>query len=146
MQINCSIEINKSRAEVVGLFQNRSQHHHWHQGLQSFELLKGKDWEVGTQHHIPFKVGRTKFVLLETITHNNLPSSIQMQVDTLGKGINNTMLNKFTELDSGKTFYEVDVVYTFTSWPMKLMAKLMPGMFKKQVQKMLEQFKVAIEI
>jgi uncharacterized membrane protein len=145
MQIKCSIEINKSRAEVLILFQDRKQHHHWHQGLQNFKLLKGKDWKVGTQHHIPFKVGRTEFVLLETITHNNLPDSIQMQVDTLGKGINNTMLNKFTELDNGDTFYEVEVAYTFTSWPMKLMAKLMPGMFKKQVQKMLERFKTAVE-
>lgn len=145
MYIHCQIEILASREQVLGIFQDRSQHHHWHQGLQGFELLQGKNWEVGTQHHIPFKMGRTEFTLLETITHNELPDSIQMQVDTLAKGINNTMLNRFTTTENGNTLYEVEVVYTFTSWPMKFMAKLMPGIFKKQVQKMLERFKATIE-
>lgn len=144
MHIHCQIEIPASKAEVLSVFQDRSQHHLWHQGLQGFELLKGKEWEVGTQHHLPFKVGRTEFMLLETITHNDLPHSIKMQVDTLGKGINNTMLNRFTELENGNTLYEVEVVYTFISRPMKLMATLMPRMFKKQVQKMLERFKEAV--
>ena len=89
-------------------------------------------------------MGKTKFTLLETITHNDLPQSIKMQVDILGKGINNTMLNRFTESDSNNTLYEVEVAYTFTSWPMKIMATLFPKLFKKQVQKMMERFRDAV--
>lgn len=144
MNIHCQTEIPANRTQVLSIFQDRSQHQCWHLGLQGFELLKGKGWEVGTQHHIPFQMGKTKFTLLETITHNELPDSIQMQVDTLGKGINNTMLNRFTEIDDNNTLYEVEVVYTFTSWLMKIMAAIFPKLFKKQVQKMLERFRNAV--
>lgn len=67
-----------------------------------------------------------------------------MQVDTLGKGINNTMLNRFTESESNNTLYELEVVYNFTSWPMKRMATIFPKLFKKQLQKMMERFRDAV--
>ena len=119
MDIHCQIEIFAKREKVLATFQDRSQHYSWHQGLQRFELLKGRDWEEGTQHHLPFKMGRTEFTLLETIIENRLPNAIQMKVNTLGKGINNTILNRFSETKEGNTLYEVEVVYTFTSWSIK---------------------------
>ena len=53
---------------------------------------------------------------------------------------------KFKKISSGVTRLEQEIHYTkFNGVLIKLMAKLFPGMFKKQVQKWLDQFKVFVE-
>ena len=145
MKFNCSISINKKREEVITLFQDRQQHPKWHKGLMGHECINGHAWEEGSQHHLPFKMGRTAFTLLETVLENNLPDHILLDVDTLGKGIHNSMNNRFIDLGDGRCQYEVEIIYTFSSFPMKMMGKLFPFLFKKQVQEMLSRFKNVAE-
>lgn len=54
----------------------------------------------------------------------------------------NTMTSRFSELGENKTEYTAEIEYTkFNGIIPKLMSMLFPGMFKKQSQKWLEQFK-----
>lgn len=51
------------------------------------------------------------------------------------------MNSRFTPLGENRTRYDVDIEYKFFGTMIKIMAFLMPGMFKKQVQKHIERFK-----
>ena len=52
----------------------------------------------------------------------------------------------FIKLDSGMTRLEQNIHYTkFNGFLPKLLVKLFPGIFKKQVQKWLNQFKTFVE-
>lgn len=73
MHIHCQIQIPCSIAKVLSVFQDRSQHHLWHQALQGFQLLNGKDWEVGTQH--PFPNGKNKIYTFGN-HHSQRPASL----------------------------------------------------------------------
>jgi hypothetical protein len=56
------------------------------------------------------------------------------------------MANRFIVLDNSSTRYEAEIDYTkFIGIVPKLMALLMPGVFKKQVQKRLDSFKSFVE-
>ena len=62
------------------------------------------------------------------------------------KQMTNTMTNRFTSLDENTTQYQAEIEYTdFNGFMVKLMAFLMPRMFKKQTQKWLFQFKAFAE-
>jgi hypothetical protein len=58
----------------------------------------------------------------------------------------NTMINRFTELPGQNTRFTTDMgYYKFIGFMSKFMALMMPGMFKKQNQKWLAQFKMFAE-
>ena len=60
--------------------------------------------------------------------------------------MDNTMTCYFTELGVNKTKYVSEIEYTaFRGFIPKAMATLFPGMFKKQVQKWLDNFKAFAE-
>ena len=60
--------------------------------------------------------------------------------------MDNTMKCRFVPLDDNKTRYEYEFEYTRISWVMpKLMAIIFPGMFRKQGEKWMRQFKAFAE-
>ena len=53
---------------------------------------------------------------------------------------------KFVAINENKTRYTSEIHYTeFNGFIVKVMAKLFPGMFKKQVLKWMQLFKVYVE-
>ena len=91
-----------------------------------------------------YKIGKRQIELIETITVNNLPQEFSGTYEA--KQMTNTMTNRFTSLDENKTRYQAEIEYTdFNGFMVKLMAFLMPWMFKKQTQKWLDQFKAFAE-
>ena len=82
--------------------------------------------------------------ILETILKNDLPQEFTGLYEH--KHMSNTMSNRFESIDENKSRWIADVEYTrFSGLIPKLLASLFPGMFKKQTQKWLSQFKVFAE-
>ncbi len=84
-------------------------------------------------------MGKRKMTMIETITKKNLPDEFNGTYET--DGAFNIVNNRFTELDGGKTHWISESEFQFSNFFMKLMGKLMPGAFKKQSQKFMDNFK-----
>jgi hypothetical protein len=60
--------------------------------------------------------------------------------------MDNTMKCRFIPRDNNLTCYEYEIEYTRISWVLpKLMAFVFPGMFRKQGEKWIRQFKEFVE-
>ncbi|MBT8277737.1 MAG: SRPBCC family protein [Bacteroidia bacterium] len=136
MKFEHALKISQHRDKVASYFADPSLLHHFQDGFISKELLEGDKGKTGAKSKMIYK----RLELIETILENNLPDSFYALYEH--KYTVNTMLVKFQEQDHGSTLYIMEIEYTqFNGFFMKLMAKLMPGMFKKQVLKWMHQFK-----
>ena len=106
--------------------------------------VEGKPNEVGSKSDILLAQGKRKMELRETILDNNLPEHIEGRYDHIH--MSNTQKISFDVISQDTTLVTSEVEYTaFHSFMPKIMAKLFPGMFKKQSQKWLDQFKQLAE-
>ena len=102
--------------------------------------------ELGARARLLFRQGKGEMELIETITVRNPPYEFSATYEH--EHMVNTMTNRFTSLDAKTTRWEAVLDYTrFNGFMPRLMATLMPGMFKfkRQTQKWLDQFKVFSE-
>jgi hypothetical protein len=144
MKFKCSTTINLPLERTVELFNKKEHCYKWQDGLQRIELIDGIEGQEGAKSKMHFKNKKYEFDLIETILVNNLPEEMTGLYEH--KHMDNTMTNSFTAIDSHTTRYDVFIEYIkFKSFMPKLMAFLMPGMFKKQTQKWLDQFKLFAE-
>ena len=140
MKFNCSVEINLPVDKVVELFDNPDNLKEWQDGFVSFEHLSGTAGQPGAKSRIIYKMGRREMELIETITVRDLPREFSGVYEH--ESMDNTMKNYFIELGPERTRLDAEVEYTeFRGFMVKIMAFLFPGMFKKQVQKWMNQFR-----
>ncbi|MEP3210706.1 MAG: SRPBCC family protein [Maribacter sp.] len=140
MRFTCHTDINAPIDKVVELFENPDNLKEWQDGFLSFVPLSGTPGEVGSKSKLTYE----KLELVETIIRNQLPEEFKANYEH--KHMVNTMSCRFKKIDSNKTRLEQEIHYIkFNGFVIKLMAKLFPGMFKKQVQKWLDQFKAFVE-
>lgn len=140
MRFTCTTDINAPRDRVVSIFLDPKKQHFFQDGFQSKVLLSGSTNSVGAQSKLIYK----RLELIETIQINNLPDEFQGLYEH--KHTTNTMNVKFIPLSHDTTRYVSEVHYTqFNGFVIKLLVKLFPGMFKKQVQKWINQFKLYVE-
>jgi uncharacterized membrane protein len=144
MKFSCSVEINKPVEKVIELYDNTENLKKWQDGFVSLEHLSGKPGTPGAKSKLIYKIGKREIELIETISVKNLPHEFSALYET--KTMVNTMTNRFIPIGEEKTKYETEIEYTrFNGVMPKMMAFLMPGVFKKQTQKWLNQFKVFAE-
>ena len=140
MKYTCSIEINLPIDQVTMLWENEKLFNKWQDGFQSIELLKGQNGTTGAKSKIILEQGKRRLELIETIISNNLPEEKKALYEHIH--MTNTQTTRFNKVSENKTNYISEVEYTkFNGFMPKLMAKLFPGMFKKQSQKWMNQFK-----
>jgi hypothetical protein len=140
MKFTCSTEINAPREKTVKLFLDSSRYKEWQEGFVQIQTIQGKPWEKGTQSQVIYKNGKMTIDLKETILESNLPEVVTGLYEH--EHMVNTMVNRFIAIDPSRTRYESEINYTkFIGAIPKLMALLMPGVFKSQVQKRLDSFK-----
>jgi len=140
MKIIGSLDINKPRSLVTKLFADPNYLKEYQDGFIKKELVNGDDGQDGAVSKMYYKYGKRDMELTETITANRLPDSFEAFYHH--KHMDNTMKCTFVALDDNKTRYEYAFEYTRFSWIIpKLMALLFPGMFKKQGEKWMRQFK-----
>ena len=106
--------------------------------------MSGEAGQEGAVSHMFYNHGKREMLLKETITANQLPNSFEAFYHH--KHMDNTMKCTFTALDENNTKYEAEFEYTRISWIMpKLISILFPGMYRKQGQKWLDNFKAFVE-
>ena len=140
----CSVEIDLPIDKVVKLFDNNANLKEWQDGFIGIEHLSGKSGKSGAKSKLKYKTGKRNMELIETIVSKNLPDEFTATYEHTA--MLNTMTTRFVELYDNRTKYYANIEYTkFNRLMPNLMAKMMPGMFKKQVQKWMDQFKTFAE-
>lgn len=139
MKYTTEINIDLPRAEVIEKLDNIDNIKHWQRGLISAEHLSGTPGEEGAKMALKYKMGKRNLELVETIIKRNFPDEFHAVYDT--KGVHNIQKNTFTETSDGNTKWVSENEFRFSGFMMKIMGLLMPGAFKKQSLKYLQDFK-----
>ena len=138
MKYTSEIEIKKPIDKVIELFDNSDNMGKWMDGLQSFEHISGTPGQVGSKSRLKFKMGSREMEMVETVTVRNLPHEFSGTYEM--NNVFNIVKNRFIPLSDNSTKYMTEHEFQFKGF-MKIMAILMPGVFKKQSMKYLIAFK-----
>ncbi|MCB0463060.1 MAG: SRPBCC family protein [Flavobacteriaceae bacterium] len=139
MKYNVEITIDLPRDEVIKKMDSIENMKHWQRGLTSAEHISGTPGVIGAKMQLNYKFGKREMQLTETITKRELPREFHANYDT--KGMHNIQQNFFEETPDGKTKWISKSEFIPTNFMMRIMVALMPGAFKKQSKKYMEDFK-----
>ena len=139
MKYSLETELALPRAEVVRLFDSTENLYKWQPELITFDHMSGEPGQVGAKSKLKYKMGNREIEMVETVTRRNLPDEFAGTYEA--KGVWNEVVNRFAEIGSDRTKWTIDTEFRCGGIIMKLMALLMPGAFKKQTWKFMEQFK-----
>ena len=140
MTFSCAVEINANIDKVQSIFLDSNTLKHYQDGFISKTLISGNEGTKGAKSKLIYE----KLELIETILNNDLPNEFLGLYEH--KHMTNTMKVSFAAIANNRTLYTTVIEYTkFNGLVIKVMAKLFPGLFKKQVQKWLNQFKQYVE-
>ena len=142
MKYTCEVEINKPLDRVIELFDNADNLTKWMEGLISFEAVSGVPGQPGAKSRLLFKMNNRQMEMIETITVRNLPHEFSGTYEA--KGVFNIVKNRFEKISDTKTKYISEQEFQFKGF-MKLIAFMMPGAFKKQSMKYMNDFKRFVE-
>ncbi len=137
MQYQCTIDINGPRDRVTALFDDPDNLMQWQDGLQSFEHFEGEFGAVGSRSRIRYKMGKREIEMIETLEEHAMPDRMVAVYET--KGVWNRNVNTFTDLGEA-TRWDMDCDFRCSGF-LKVMAFVAPGMFRKQTEKMMQDFK-----
>ncbi|MGI9547703.1 MAG: SRPBCC family protein [Flavobacteriaceae bacterium] len=143
MKYTTEITVDLPRSEFIKKFDNPENMKHWQKGLASYNFLSGPPGKEGSKMELHYLMGKRKIVMVETIIKNNLPYEFHATYDA--KGAHNIQKNYFKDLEGEKTSWISESEFQFSGFFMKLMGLIMPGAFKKQSCKYLEDFKAFAE-
>ena len=144
MKFSCHVDIKLPKAKVVELFNNPDNLKEWQDGFVKMEHISGEQGQVGSKYMMHYQMGKRKMEIEETILVNKLPDEFTGVYEHIH--MSNTMQSLFEEIDNETTRYSANIHYTrFSGFMPKLLAFIAPGMFKKQVQKWMNQFKAFAE-
>ena len=139
MKYTTEIIIDLPREEVIRTLDNPENMKHWQKGLVGYKLIQGTPGKEGAKMELEYQMGKRNVTMVETIMKNQFPDEFHAHYDA--KGVHNEQRNYFYELDGNKTKWVSDSMFKFAGFGMKLIAFLMPGAFKKQSLKYLNDFK-----
>ncbi len=138
MKFTVQKEIDLPIEKVVELFDNPENMKHWQPGLVSFEHLSGTPGQPGAKSRLRYKMGKREIEMIETITVRDLPREFSGTYEA--EGVISTVKNFFKPVSENKTLYITENEFSFSGF-MKVIGFLMPGAFRKESQKYIEQFK-----
>ena len=138
MKYNVEITLNLPRQRVIELFDSTENLYKWQPGLMSFDHLSGDPGEEGAKSKLKYKMGNREIEMIETITVKNLPDEFSGTYEA--KGVWNEVKNYFHEMDENTTKWVSKNEFRCSGF-MKVFAFFMPGSFKKETLKYLQQFK-----
>lgn len=137
MKYNCSIEIDRPRNEIIPLFEDTDRMGEWQDGFISFEHISGEMGAAGSKAKIKYKMGSREIDMVETMESYDLPD--EMVAIYEADKVWNRNINRFTDLED-RTRWDMECEFQCGGF-VKLMAFFMPGMFRKQTEKMMSDFK-----
>ena len=139
MKYSSEIIIDLPREEVIRKLDSTENMKHWQRGLIGYKHLEGTPGKEGAKMELEYKMGKRSMVMTETITKNIFPEEFHANYDA--KGVHNVQKNFFHEISPSQTKWVSESEFQFAGFGMKLMGFLMPGAFKKQSLKYLNDFK-----
>jgi hypothetical protein len=140
MRYQLELEIDAPRRRVVELFLDPGNLQQWQPDLVSFKQIgPGAPRAVGTKSKQIHRMGKRELEMIETITVYNPPEEFAATYEA--EGVSNLIINRLTETTGGTTRWVLDSHFKFSSLMMRLMALLLPGMFKKQTLTFMQRFK-----
>ena len=142
MKYTTEIVVDVPRDEFIKKMDDPDNMKHWQQGLIGYEQLSASPGQEGSRMSLSYEMGKRKMDLVETIIKKDLPEEIHMTYET--KGVHNIQKNYFKE-EGEKTRWVSESEFQFSGFGMKLMGFLMPGAFKKQSLKYMQDFKAFAE-
>ena len=110
MKYKGSVEIAKSRDEVVKYFADPKCLVEYQDGLIKKDLISGELGKDGAVSKMVYKYGNRDMELTETIIANRLPQSFESSYHH--KHMDNFMRCKFVILNDHRTRYEYEFEYT----------------------------------
>jgi len=138
MKYSNEVLIDEPIDKVVELFDSEENMFKWQPELISLEHISGDKGKVGARSRLLYKMGSREIEMIETIVVKNLPKEFSATYEA--NGVWNEVKNYFEKAGDGATRWRSDSDFKFSGF-MKLIAFFMPGSFKKQSQKYLDQFK-----
>lgn len=138
MKYSNEIIIDLPRDEVIKKFNDPDSAFKWMEGLQSWDVISGEQGEEGTKSKMVFKSRGRTMEMEEEITKKDLPD--MMNFVFTAKGVTNWNDNRFESIDENRTKWVQSNVFKFKGM-IKVMAFFMPGAFKKQSVKYMNDFK-----
>lgn len=138
MKYTVEIDIDLPRDRVIELFDSTENMKHWQEGLVSHEHISGTPGEVGAKMKLQYKMGKREIDMVETITKRELPDEFAGTYEA--KNVFNIVDNTFVAVSTHKTKWVSYNEFQFKGF-MKLIGFIMPGAFKKQSLKYMQDFK-----
>ena len=135
--------IEMHRDAVIKKMDNIDNMKHWQRGLVDAEHISGTPGEIGAKMKMNYKFGKREMELVETITKQSFPEEFHATYDS--KGMHNIQENYFEETPQGYTKWVSKSEFVANSFMLKAMMFLMPGAFKKQSKKYMDDFKNFVE-
>ncbi len=153
MKYTTSIEIGLPREKVLQLVADPAQMPKWLRGLVLHEPVNGVHGQVGTTSRVVFQVGKPRMDATETITRlepadlHTIPNSVVVHDDReiLGEGMWQAQRDRIIETGPHTTLWESESEFRFDGLLMRLMGRLMPGIFRKQSKQHMQDFKAFAE-
>jgi len=142
MKYKNEVIINAPIDKVIELFDDADNLKKWQPGLISIDHLTGDYGQVGSTYKLKFKMGKRDMEMIETIKVKNFPDLFITTYDI--KNVWNEVQTHFEKINDSTTKYWTDNEFEMKGF-MKIMAFVMPGVFKKQSQKYLDLFKEFVE-
>jgi hypothetical protein len=141
MKYTTEITINLPRERVIELFDDPVNLVKWQPGLKSFEAVSGTPGQPGAKSKLVYDMNGRVVEMIETITSRNLPNEFSGVYEA--NGVWNGMQNFFHD-EGQNTRWVTETEFKFSGF-MSLIGLLMPGSFKKETLKQMEQFKTFVE-
>lgn len=139
MKYTCEIVVGIAREELVKKLYDPENMKHWQRGLLGYEPISGSPGEEGSRTRLDYVMGKREMTMVETVIKKALPEEFHATYDA--KGVHNLQKNFFQEIHPNTTKWISQSEFHFSSMGLKLMSWLMPGAFKKQSRKYMEDFK-----
>ena len=140
MKFQSSVEIDLPPDRAAALYNDPHYYKEWQDGFVSYTPLSGEPRTVGAKAKLLFVYGKRRMELLETIQVMNLPLEINALYEH--EHMVNTIIVQFSSLPGERTRITTGIGYVrFIGIIPKIMSWLMSGMYKKQNQRWLDQFR-----
>ena len=153
MKYTVSIEIALPRERVAQMLADPEHMPKWLRGLVVHEPLSGEHGQVGTTSRVVLQTGQQQIEATETITRrepvdlHGIPSDsvVHFEREIVAKGMWSAARERLTEAGPEATLWESENEYRFSGVMMRLVGLLMPGAFRKQSQRHMQDFKAFAE-
>jgi carbon monoxide dehydrogenase subunit G len=101
MKTTSEVTINLPRQRVLDLIMDPANFPKWQPGVKTFQLLSGQQGHPGARAKVVIESHGMKLEMTETIIERRLPDLYALRYD--GKGVKNTVENRFHEDGPGRT-------------------------------------------